>query len=310
MALKTRYGTMSVVDAAKTRIKNAFDSGIQVVLSTSGGKDSICLMKLVYDFINSGQYKPEQLLIQFVDEEAMFDDVIKIVMDWRLKFQLLGVKFEWYCVPVVHYNCLNSLEDGEHWILWNPEYKNKWVRPMPKFAITDHPLLRAGKDNYQTFLRKVNKGKIVLVGIRIDEGVQRKDNIARVTATQLSKNSGGLTSDGFLFPIYDWRDTDIWQFIRQHNLDFPVTYLNLYQVGTRKNNMRISQMFSVDTAGSLVKLQEYVPDLMERITIREPNAYLAALYWESEMFRRAKKPKKMKNLKTGKRYVWHCLKNS
>ena len=33
-------------------------------------------------------------------------------------------------------------------------------------------------------------------------------------------------------------------------------------------------------------MNEYYPDLMERVIRREPNAYLAALYWDSEMFGR------------------------
>ena len=41
------------------------------------------------------------------------------------------------------------------------------------------------------------------------------------------------------------------------------------------------------SAKSLVKMNEYYPDLMERIVQREPNAYLAALYWDSEMFGRS-----------------------
>ena len=51
--------------------------------------------------------------------------------------------------------------------------------------------------------------------------------------------------------------------------------------------MRVSQFFSIDTAKSLVKMNEYYPDLMERIVRREPNAYLASLYWDSEMFGRS-----------------------
>lgn len=58
----------------------------------------------------------------------------------------------------------------------------------------------------------------------------------------------------------------------------PDIYLYLWQAGTRKGQLRVSQFFSVDTARSLVKMNEYYPDLMERVTRREPNAYLAALY--------------------------------
>lgn len=53
--------------------------------------------------------------------------------------------------------------------------------------------------------------------------------------------------------------------------------------------MRVSQFFSVDTAKSLVRMNEYYPDLMERIIRREPNAYLASLYWDSEMFGKSTK---------------------
>jgi hypothetical protein len=39
-------------------------------------------------------------------------------------------------------------------------------------------------------------------------------------------------------------------------------------------------------------MNEYYPALMDRIIRREPNAYLAALYWDSEMFRRSTKGRK------------------
>ena len=39
-------------------------------------------------------------------------------------------------------------------------------------------------------------------------------------------------------------------------------------------------------------MNEYYPDLMERVIRREPNAYLAALYWDSEMFGRRTRKRK------------------
>ena len=78
------------------------------------------------------------------------------------------------------------------------------------------------------------------------------------------------------------------------NVDIPEIYLFLWQSGTRKGQLRVSQFFSIDTAKSLVKMNEYYPDLMERIVRREPNAYLAALYWDSEMFGRSTAARKAK----------------
>jgi hypothetical protein len=68
----------------------------------------------------------------------------------------------------------------------------------------------------------------------------------------------------------------------------------MYQTGTNRRDMRISQFFSIDTSKILVRMGEFYPDLMKKITKREPNAYLAALYWDSELFRRSKPKKKTK----------------
>jgi predicted phosphoadenosine phosphosulfate sulfurtransferase len=90
-----------------------------------------------------------------------------------------------------------------------------------------------------------------------------------------------------VWPIYDWKDIDVWRYLYEEHIEIPDIYLYLYQTGSRLNELRVSQFFSVDTAKSLVKMNEYYPDLMDRIIKREPNAYLAALYWDSEMFRRS-----------------------
>ena len=96
-----------------------------------------------------------------------------------------------------------------------------------------------------------------------------------------------MTKRNQIFPIYDWKDNDVWMYLYEEKVDIPDIYLFLWQSGANKRQLRVSQFFSVDTARSLVKMNEYYPDLMERIVRREPNAYLAALYWDSEMFGRS-----------------------
>lgn len=103
-----------------------------------------------------------------------------------------------------------------------------------------------------------------------------------------------MTSKKQVFPIYDWTDNDVWLFLLRNYVDIPEIYLFLWQSGSSKRQMRVSQFFSVDTARSLVKMNEYYPDLMERVIRREPNAYLAALYWDSECL--AEVPESGKNL--------------
>ena len=90
-----------------------------------------------------------------------------------------------------------------------------------------------------------------------------------------------------MFPVYDWKDNDVWLYLMSENIRLPEIYMFMWQTGSTRKQLRVSQFFSIDTARNLVKMDEYYPGLMERITRREPNAYLAALYWDSSMFGRS-----------------------
>jgi predicted phosphoadenosine phosphosulfate sulfurtransferase len=282
MVLVQRELEQDVVSAANERIKNIFANKLPVYLSLSGGKDSITLANLVYELCASGEVDKSLLVVDFIDEEAVFDDVEQIVREWRQKFMLLGIPFRWWCIEVKHFNCFNQLTNDESFICWDRRAKDNWVRQMPDFALTEHPKLKVREETYQDFLTRICRDGISMVGLRTAESVQR------LYAVSMSKN------DQKLFPIYDWKDTDVWRYIRDKNLNYPIVYEYLYQTGGNKRDMRISQFFSIDTSRVLVKMSEFYPQLMEKIVAREPNAYLAALYWDSELFRRGKPTKQAK----------------
>ena len=281
MAIKRIQSDMDVVTAAKVRIRNVFQNGVPVYMSFSGGKDSLALAQLTLSLIQRGEIDPALLTVQFVDEEAIFPCIEKTVMDWRRKFILAGAKFEWFCVEVKHFNCFNELSEDETFICWDRYKKDVWVRQPPPFAITGHPMLRPRKDNYQSFMPRVCMDGVTMTGVRSGESVQRLQYMAHINL-----GGRGLTRRGQIFPIYDWTTNDVWLYLRDERVELPQIYLYLWQSGVSKNQLRVSQFFSVDTARSLVQMNEYYPDLMERVIRREPNAYLAALYWDSEMFGR------------------------
>lgn len=222
-----------------------------------------------------------------IDEEAIFPCMDEKVREWRKKFILVGAKFEWFCLEVKHYNCFNELSNDETFICWDRYKKDVWVRQLPSFAIRNHPLLKPRTDAYQDFLPRVCSGGITITGVRTAESIQRLQYMASMFRT-----GRNITRRGQIYPIYDWRDNDVWMYLLQEKVDIPDVYLFLWQTGSNKKQLRVSQFFSIDTAKSLVKMNEYYPDLMERIVRREPNAYLAALYWDSEMFGRSTKARK------------------
>ena len=281
MAVKRRESSIDVVKAAEIRITNVFNNGLPVFMSFSGGKDSLCMAQLVYNLVQRGKVNPSQLVVQFIDEEAIFPCIEKTVKNWRKRFILMGAKFEWYCLEVRHYNCFNELSNDESFICWDREKEDVWVRQPPSFAIRSHQLLKPRVETYQDFLPRTCQSGITMTGIRTAESVQRLQNIA--TMTRAGKT---MTAKHQIFPIYDWTNNDVWLYLLNEHVEIPDIDLYLWQAGTRKGQLRVSQFFSIDTARSLVKMNEYYPDLMERVIRREPNAYLAALYWDSEMFGR------------------------
>ena len=279
-----KEGSRDVLHAARKRIKNAFSNGKKVYVSFSGGKDSLCLLDLVLKLAARGEIDPSRIIVEFIDEEAVFDCIERTVREWRNKVLLAGGKFNWFCLEVKHFSCFNNLEEDETFICWDSTKKNVWVRKPPPFAIRSHVKLKNRVNTYQEFLMKHNADGICITGVRMAESLQRSKYMASSFSSK-----GGLARGNMVWPIYDWRDSDVWRYLYEEKVDIPEIYLYLYQTGSSLKDLRVSQFFSVDTAKSLVKMNEYYPDLMDRIIRREPNAYLAALYWDSEMFRRAGK---------------------
>lgn len=280
MALRIVDSNIDVVTAARKRIMNIFSNKLPVYLSFSGGKDSLCLANLTLDLIKGHKINPKQLTVIFIDEEAIYPCIEKTVLAWRKQFLLTGAKFQWWCVEVKHFNCFNNLTNDESFVCWDRRKKDVWIRQPPPFAIRSHPLLQPRIDTYQDFMARILINGISMVGVRASESIQRRYNFANI------KQNNGMNGKYQTFPIYDWENVDVWLYLLKHTIDIPEIYMYMWQVGMSKNNLRVSQFFSIDTARCLVQMNEYYPDLMERVVRREPNAYLAALYWDSEMFGR------------------------
>lgn len=299
MAVKRTQSSMTVVEAARIRIKNVFSNGVPVYMSLSGGKDSICMADLVYQMIRRGEVDPKQLTLLFIDEEAIYDCCIEAMMEWRKKFLMAGCpEFRWYCLPLKQVSCFNQLTNSESWITWEPGKEDVWVRKPPPFAIMSSPYLTGiGQENYQTFLPRITKDGIMLTGVRAAESVQRLQYMA-----MLNLGRKGITGSNTIYPIYDWKDKDVWLYIRDHHLDIPEAYLWIYQAGENRHSLRISNFFAADSLRGLKHVAETDPDLWARIEKREPNAYLVMLYWDTEWYKRRSKTRRRNEAGENKDY--------
>lgn len=282
MPVKKMMSSMNVLDAARTRIQNLFDSGCKVYLSFSSGKDSLCLSSITYDLIREGRIDPRQLTVTFIDEEGLYPSMVEAAERWRRNFAKVGVTFLWFCLPFKQVSVIDHLSSSESWITWEPGVQ--WMRDPPQGAIMQHPLLRyPGEMNYQTFCTKAFNDGIQMIGLRSTESLTRYQCIAKHNMDRPS---------GKFYPIYDWTDNDVWLYIKEHDLEFPEIYMRLYEAGVSKRQLRLCAFFGDCGTQGLRWIAETDNDLWQRIEKREPNAYLVLLYWDSEMFRRSTRKRK------------------
>lgn len=274
--MKRIYGTQNVLEAARQRIKNIFANGLPVYLSFSCGKDSLCLSHLTYDLILRDEISAKQLTVIFIDEEGLYKSILEAAYRWREKFLRVGAKFEWYCLEVKQVCVIDMLSASESWITWDKSKREVWMREPPPFAIMEHPLVPyAGYCNYQTFCVNRTRDGIQMIGLRAAESIQRLKALAYVTKERREK-----------YPIYDWKDNDIWLYIKENRLEFPEAYIHLYEAGAPKGRLRLCCFFGDSSIAGLKWVAETDPELWWKIERRYPNAYLVLLYWDSEMFKR------------------------
>lgn len=269
----------NVVDAAKIKLRNLLNSGVKCVFSYSAGKDSLCICELLRQLIMGGEVDKSNLQVIFFDEEGIWPSMEEAALEWRQKFLKMGVPFTWYCLPVKQVSIFQGLAASESWITWDPAAKDAWIREPPQFAVMSHPLLEyPGQYNYQTFSKKAFNDCVMITGVRADESVQRRQSLAASSCTDMADIRK-------MHPIADWKDKDVWLFIKENNLNFPEAYLKMYENGAPRSRLRLCAFFGENGFMHLAEMPEIAPDLWERVLRREPNAYLVAMYWDSEMFR-------------------------
>ena len=139
MPVTKKQSTIDVLTAAKQRIKNLFSNGCKVYLSFSCGKDSLCMSSITYDLIRSGEIDGRLLTVTFIDEEGIYKSMEDAALRWKKKFESIGVKFLWFCLPVKQVSVIDHLSASESWITWEPGKEDVWVRKPPPFAIMSSP---------------------------------------------------------------------------------------------------------------------------------------------------------------------------
>tara|TARA_R110002167_G_scaffold30389_1_gene100382 strand:+ start:500 stop:1672 length:1173 start_codon:yes stop_codon:yes gene_type:complete len=275
------YLKTSVWDSALERMNRIFDDFDNVVISSSGGKDSTVTMQLALKVAEERGRLP--LKMMFLDQEAEYRMTIEYM---RKAMADPRVEPIWIQAPIKLFNA-TSMEDP--W-LWCWRDGDEWMRPKEEISIKENVF---GTIRFHDIFPKIlehyfpNESACYLAGVRAEESPQR---LAGLTTAQtykditwgkiLNRKLGHYT----FYPLYDWCLSDVWKAIHSNDWDYCQIYDELYRYGMAPHKMRVSNLHHETAVHSLFFLHELEGDTWEALTKRLGGINQAKHMAKEEMF--------------------------
>jgi predicted phosphoadenosine phosphosulfate sulfurtransferase len=278
------YLIKNVHDEALDRISWTFDNFEKVYLSFSGGKDSTVMMHLVMD---EAIKRKQKIGVLFVDLEGQYKITIDHVFNMYKMYEEYIDPY-WVCLPIHLRNAVSVFET--HWICWDENKKDDWIRDIPKIAIKEKdyfPFFYEGME-FEDFVPEFGKwyadGKscACFVGIRTSESLNRWRTIASSKKKMFEdKKYTTLVIDSVynIYPIYDWKTQDLWIYHykfkdKNHNKLYDL----MHMAGLTIHQMRICQPYGDDQRRGLWLFHLIEPETWAKIVARVNGANSGALY--------------------------------
>jgi predicted phosphoadenosine phosphosulfate sulfurtransferase len=275
---------ISVLEAARERVRWTFEHFERVYLSFSAGKDSTVMLHLVAD---EARRIGRRFGVLLVDLEGQY----KLTIEHALKCAEMYrdcIDLYWVCLPINLRNAVSVYEP--FWRCWDPGHKDAWIRQPPEQAITDgsvFPFFREGME-FEEFVPEFGnwygQGKLTacFVGIRTDESLNRFRTIVQSKKETLDGKrwtSRVIDQVYNVYPIYDWRSSDLWVY-HSKNKDKPYNalYDRMHQAGVPMGHMRICQPYGDDQRRGLWLFHLVEPETWARVVARVNGANGGALY--------------------------------
>lgn len=278
------YQDHSVLEAAKIRISETFDTLERLYISFSGGKDSTVMMHLV---CQEARRRNRKVGVLIIDLEAQYSQTIEHIEDMVNQYSDC-IDLHWFCGELLLRNAVSDFEPK--WVCWDESKRDLWVREKPAMA--------SDLSQYDFYIPKMEFEELMVIfgqwyaqgkscgafiGIRSDESlhryraiVSRKDGLMMNNKKWTTLVSSGLYN---VYPIYDWRTEDIWLFHAKHKeLRHNTVYDMMTKAGVKFSNQRLCQPFGDDQKKGLWLYQILEPDTWYKLLNRVSGVNSGALY--------------------------------
>lgn len=315
---KPLLGKKKVIDKdvhslALQRIEKAFDLMDSIIVMFSGGKDSTACLNLVLE--EAKKRKVKTIEAHFFDEEAIPYETEDYV---RRVSKLPAVDLKWWCLPVRHRNACSATSPW--WFPYAPEDKKKWVRPLPPegliklkgFPTVKKDRITIPEINGLLFPPEKYGNVGVVMGIRASESLTRtrailnsrtRDNI-HIIKYDDGSSQGNIYK---VYPVYDWKTSDIWVAPRKFNWDYNSAYDIMDKAGITPDAQRCAPPYGEEPMRGLYQFKECFPNIWDKMSTRVEGASTAARYSNTVLYAAKQVPEKPENV-SWENFIRHWVK--
>ncbi len=264
------YLPTDVYTEAKARLRHLYDTFDAVVVSFSGGKDSLATLHLAREVAQERGIS--QVDVLFRDEELIPDSVIDFVNDYR---QLPWVRMKYFAIPLRSQKFI--LGRSYDYVQWDPNREH--LRPIPGHAIRQQPGDTRVFDQYSAdqFLGDFFPGKkAFLLGLRADESLMRFQGMLQKLDEPFIHGSAARRDVFLCKPIYDWTENDVFKYFYDHQIRYCPIYDAQHLAG---GNLRVSTPLHAESAKRLGLLRSIDPVFYNRVLKLFPEVAVQDRYW-------------------------------
>ena len=279
---KKKYGDDNVWEASLKRIHRCYDLFDNIIVNFSGGKDSTAVLNATLEVAKQRGKLPVKAM--FFDEESLPPETIEYVERVR---NTEGVDLDWICLPIKHRNACSN--DEPYWKAWDEKYKDVWVREIPEYAITEHPLWEDGLSwqEFSDLMFPTSMGSVCTL-----TGVRTQESFRRYKAVTIKKNDNYILSHAIngntytAHPIYDWSSDDVWVATSKFGWDYNQTYdvMNKSDLYGKFLTQRVCAPFGEEPLRGLYIFAECWPELWHKMLKRVPVVATAWRYANTELY--------------------------
>lgn len=265
-----------VLTAALERTEHVYNAFDRVVVSVSGGKDSLAALHLARQVL-AGQ--PVDAV--FRDLEFLPDSLLDVVEEVAA---LPDVRLRWCALPSRgSINVLGHRRDFTH---WHPDRRDRWQRPpgprgdVRPFEVHEHVytpaerdrLLARGPDPDRPW-----KGRVaILTGVRAAESLLRyRASVNKLHEPYINASPGG-PHVSMVKPLYDWHENDVFRYLHDRRVRWAAEYDARVLAGA--GAMRTGASIAVEELRNLRLLREANPSMYDALLAEVPEAAVADRY--------------------------------